>query len=73
MGLHRTAICKENADLALRAAKVLNLQLVGLDFLCEDLEIPIEKSRGCIIEANHCPDITAHEDPPEGCRLFQVI
>ncbi len=70
VGLHRKAICKENADLALRAAKVLNLRLVGLDFLCEDLEIPIEKSRGCIIEANHCPDITAHEYSPEGVPSF---
>jgi D-alanine-D-alanine ligase-like ATP-grasp enzyme len=70
VGLDRTAICKENAALAIRAAEVLNLQLVGLDFLCEDLEIPIEKSRGCIIEANHSPDITAHEYSPEGVPSF---
>lgn len=70
VGLHRTAICKENADLAIRAAKVLNLKLVGLDYLCQDLEIPIDKSGGCIIEANHCPDITAHEYSPLGVPSF---
>ncbi len=69
-GLGSTAICKENADLAIRAAKVLNLKLVGLDFLCEDLQVPIDKSGGCIIEANHCPDISAHEYSPEGIPSF---
>lgn len=69
-GLGITAICKENAELAIRAAKVLNLKLCGLDFLCEDLKVPIEKSRGCIIEANHAPDISAHEYSPEGIPSF---
>ncbi len=70
IGLGSTAICKENADLAIRVAKILNLQLVGLDFLCENLQIPIKESGGCIIEANHSPDISAHEYSPAGVPSF---
>ena len=61
-------ICIENASLLCRAAKALNLNMVGFDIQCEDILIPIEKSRGVIIEANHNPDITIHENPMTGIR-----
>ena len=61
-----TAICKENAQLLCRAARALNLNIVGFDVQCEDIRIPIEKSRGVIIEANHNPDISIHEAPMGG-------
>ena len=61
-------ICKENARLICNAAKILNLNLVGFDVLCEDILIPIEKSRGVIIEANHAPDVTIHEHPLMGTK-----
>lgn len=61
-------ICKENKKLLCRAAKVLNLNLVGFDVLCEDINVPIESSRGFIIEANHNPDITIHENAMSGVR-----
>ena len=59
-------ICPENANLACKAAKVLNLNLVGFDIICEDIQRPIEKSRGFIIEANANPDISIHESPLAG-------
>lgn len=59
-------ICVENARLMCQAAKVLNLNIVGFDVLCEDINIPIVKSRGVIIEANCNPDITIHENPMYG-------
>lgn len=73
-------ICKENARLLCAAANALDLNLVGFDVLCEDICIPIETSRGMIIEANHTPDITIHENPMSGIRnqvskkmLFRLI
>ena len=61
-------ICKENAKLLCKAAQTLNLNLVGFDVLCEDILIPIEKSRGVIIEANHSPDVSIHEHPLTGSK-----
>lgn len=59
-------ICKENARLLCKAANALNLNLVGFDVLSEDILIPFSESRGVIIEANHHPDITFHENPMSG-------
>lgn len=59
-------INKENAQLLCRAARTLGLNFVGFDVLCEDILIPIEKSHGVILEANHNPDIALHEDPMFG-------
>ncbi|OGV44117.1 MAG: hypothetical protein A3F46_10630 [Legionellales bacterium RIFCSPHIGHO2_12_FULL_42_9] len=56
-------ICKENARLLCQAAQTLNLNIVGFDVQCEDILIPIAKSRGVIIEANSNPDISIHEAP----------
>lgn len=66
VGLALEKICKENADLACRAAKALNLNLVGLDFICTDISIPYNQSRGFIIEANASPDISIHENTVNG-------
>ena len=57
-----TKICKENARLLCRAAKTLDLNIVGFDVICDDILIPIEKSNGVIIEANHNPSIRIHEE-----------
>ena len=68
-------ICKENSELAIRAAKALNLNLVGFDVLCERIDIPIEKSKGVFIEANYNPDISIHEKPTRGIsnRISKTI
>ena len=63
-----TKICKENARLLCRAAKTLDLNIVGFDVICDDILIPIEKSNGVIIEANHNPDISIHENPISGIK-----
>ncbi len=60
------SICPENARLACNAAKLLNLNVVGFDIVCEDIQRPIEQSRGFIIEANSNPDFTIHESPLAG-------
>lgn len=65
-GLPLDTICNENKKIAIKAAKVLNLNLVGFDFLCEDISKPIGETRGFIIEANCAPDISIHENTPVG-------
>jgi len=62
-------ICKENARLLCRAAHILGLNMVGFDVICEDIMMPIQHSRGFIIEANYNPDICIHEHPMSGPRV----
>jgi D-alanine-D-alanine ligase-like ATP-grasp enzyme len=59
-------ICPENADLFCRAAKVLNLNFVGFDVICCDIEESIFQTEGYIIEANSAPAFTIHEMPFSG-------
>lgn len=63
------AICPENAELVVQAAKVLNLNLVGFDVICEDIMQPIMSTRGFIIEANCNPDISINEKPLAGISV----
>ncbi len=64
-----TTICRENAELLRQAAKLLNLNLVGFDIICEDIKRPLHQSRGFIIEANCNPDLKLHELPLTGPRI----
>ena len=61
-------IGKENARLLCNAARALNMNIVGFDVLCDDILIPFKHSRGVIIEANHQPDISIHENPMSGSK-----
>lgn len=61
-------ICKENKRLFIKAAKALNLELVGFDVECTDINIPIENSEGVIIEANHGPSVRIHEHAIAGIK-----
>ncbi len=55
------SICKENKRLLIRAAHTLNLNLVGFDIECVDINRPIETTAGVIIEANANPSVRIHE------------
>jgi D-alanine-D-alanine ligase-like ATP-grasp enzyme len=59
-------ICKENKKILAQAAYVLNLNLVGFDVQCADINVPMKLSRGVIIEANSNPSIRIHEESLEG-------
>ncbi|CEG55858.1 hypothetical protein [Legionella fallonii] len=54
-------ICKENKRMLIRAAHTLNLNLVGFDIECADINRPIETTAGVIIEANANPSVRIHE------------
>ena len=59
-------ICKKNRQLMIKAATLLNLDFTGIDVECTDITIPIESSKGVIIEVNHRPSIRIHELPISG-------
>lgn len=63
-------ICKENKRLMIRAARTLNLDLVGFDVQCADINVPIETSAGVVIEANFNPSIRIHEEPIFGSPML---
>jgi cyanophycin synthetase len=55
-----------NAELAVRAAKVLGLDIAGIDICCEDISEPICKQEGAIIEVNASPGLRMHVYPTIG-------
>lgn len=59
-------ICKENRKLMIKVASILNLGLAGIDVECTDINTPISKSNGVVIEVNHRPSIRIHELPLTG-------
>lgn len=64
------AICKENANLLIRAASVLGLNFVGFDIECPDILVPMITSGGVIIEANQGASIRIHEEAINGASVF---
>lgn len=59
-------ICPENAALAIKAAKILNLNNVGFDIVCQDIMKPMTEGNGVFIEANDNPDLLIHERATDG-------
>ena len=55
----------QNAAYAIAAADALNLDVAGIDFVCPDIAIPINKG-GSIIEVNAAPGLRMHMYPSEG-------
>lgn len=59
-------ICRENKAILLKAAKILDLDIAGIDVECEDINIPFSKSEGVVIEVNSSPSVRVHEESFEG-------
>lgn len=59
-------ICKENRKLMIKVASLINLGLTGIDVECKDINLPIARSNGVIIEVNHRPSVRIHELPMSG-------
>lgn len=69
-------ICRENANLAVKATKALDLRLAGIDFLCTDISKPLRRTGGVIIELNQHPDIAMHHFPQLGqprCVAREIV
>jgi len=54
------------AYVAALAARVVGLDIAGIDLVCEDISRPLEEQRGAIIEVNASPGLLAHIKPATG-------
>lgn len=55
-----------NANLAIMAARVIGLDIAGVDLTANDIREPIMKGSGAVIEVNACPGIRMHHYPSLG-------
>ncbi|MFN4148173.1 MAG: acetate--CoA ligase family protein, partial [Rhodocyclaceae bacterium] len=56
----------ETARIACLAAKVVGLDIAGIDLVVEDVSRPLEEQRGAIVEVNAGPSLLMHLKPAVG-------
>ena len=56
----------DNADLAVRAANAIGIDIAGIDIVTEDISKSITETGGAIVEVNAAPGIRMHLYPSEG-------
>jgi cyanophycin synthetase len=56
----------DNAEIAARAAKVVGLDVAGIDLICEDISHSVRERGGVIVEVNAAPGFRMHVAPTEG-------
>jgi cyanophycin synthetase len=56
----------ENAETAELAARVVGLDIAGIDFICPDISQPVRETGGGIVEVNAAPGFRMHTHPTEG-------
>jgi cyanophycin synthetase len=57
---------EENVEIAEEAARVVGLDVAGIDFLTPDISQPVRESGGAIVEVNAAPGFRMHSHPTEG-------
>ncbi len=48
------------------AARVVGLDVAGIDFICPDITVPVRETGGAIVEVNAAPGFRMHTNPTEG-------
>ncbi|HSO92909.1 MAG TPA: acetate--CoA ligase family protein, partial [Candidatus Dormibacteraeota bacterium] len=56
----------DNIEIAEEAAKVVGLDVAGIDFLAPDIAQPVRETGGAIVEVNAAPGFRMHTHPTEG-------
>ncbi len=56
----------ETAELAVEAARVLGLDIAGVDLLAEDIARPLAAQGGAVVEVNAGPGLRMHLEPSAG-------
>ena len=56
----------ENVEIAEEAARVIGLDVAGIDFLAPDITQPVRETGGAIVEVNAAPGFRMHTHPTEG-------
>jgi cyanophycin synthetase len=54
------------ADTASLAARIVGLDIAGVDLVCEDISRPLAEQRGAIVEVNAGPGLLMHIKPANG-------
>jgi cyanophycin synthetase len=60
----------ENIEIAEEAARVIGLDIAGIDFICPDISEPVREVGGAICEVNAAPGFRMHTHPTEGHPQF---
>ncbi|HEY7660669.1 MAG TPA: cyanophycin synthetase [Actinomycetota bacterium] len=61
---------EENVEIAEEAARVVGLDVAGIDFLAPDIAQPVRETGGAIVEVNAAPGFRMHTHPTEGEAQF---
>ena len=56
----------DNVEIAEMAARVIGLDVAGIDFICPDITVPVRETGGAIVEVNAAPGFRMHSHPTEG-------
>jgi cyanophycin synthetase len=56
----------QNARMAELAAQIVNLDVAGIDVICEDISRPLPEQGGAIVEINAAPGLRMHLHPTHG-------
>jgi len=56
----------ENIEIAETAARVVGLDIAGIDFIVPDIAVPVREQGGAIVEVNAAPGFRMHTNPTEG-------
>ena len=56
----------ETAEQAVLAARVVGLDIAGLDILATDISVPLSEQRGAVVEVNAGPSLSPHVSPLYG-------
>jgi len=56
----------DNVEIAEEAARVVGLDVAGIDFIAPDISRPVRETGGAIVEVNAAPGFRMHTHPTEG-------
>ena len=56
----------DNVEIAELAARVVGLDIAGIDIVCPDIGVPMRETGGGIVEVNAAPGFRMHTHPTEG-------
>ena len=57
---------EDNIEIAEEAARVIGLDVAGIDFIAPDIAEPVRETGGAIVEVNAAPGFRMHTHPTEG-------
>jgi cyanophycin synthetase len=59
-------VSAETKFLAERVARLINLDVCGIDVVAKDIALPLDGQNGAVIEVNACPGLRMHLSPTKG-------